>query len=129
MKKIFTIIAMFLFTYISAQTKQQRNVGSFSGISGANGIEIEITQANEESVFVSASDDSHADKIKTIVENGVLKIYYENKNWKNRKNFKLTLKAFISYKIIDKLLLQEHQYKSIQFFLLFVQIYLFFFFF
>lgn len=104
MKKIFTIAALFLSVSATAQTKQQRNVGSFSGISGATGIDVQITQGHEETVFVSASDDSFVDKLKTVVEDGVLKIYYENTNWKNRKQNKLTLKAFVTYKTINKLM-------------------------
>lgn len=103
MKKLFTLVAILLSLIAVAQTKQQRNVGSFTGISAATGMQVEITQGNDETVFVSASDGAYAEKIKTVVENGLLKIYYEDKDRKYKKNQKLTLKAFVTYKTIDKL--------------------------
>ncbi len=104
MKKLFTVAAILFSMYVSAQTKQQRNIGSFNGISAATGIEVQLTQGNEEVVFVSSSDDMYAEKIMTVVENGLLKIYYENKDWKNKKDQKLVLKAFVTYKNINKLM-------------------------
>ena len=77
MKKLFSVLAILLSVSVVAQTKQQRNIGSFTGISAATGIQVEITQGNDETVFVSASDDVYAEKIKTVIENGLLKIYYE----------------------------------------------------
>jgi len=103
MKKLFTVVAMLFSICSIAQTKQQRNIGSFTGISAATGIQVEITQGNNETVFVSSSNDMYTENIKTVVENGVLKIYYENKDWKNKKEPKLTLKAFVNYKNIDQL--------------------------
>ena len=103
MKKLFSVLAILLSVSVVAQTKQQRNIGSFTGISAATGIQVEITQGNDETVFVSASDDVYAEKIKTVIENGLLKIYYEDRDAQYKKNHKLTLRAFVTYKIIDKL--------------------------
>lgn len=103
MKKIFTILALLAVVYSNAQTNVQRMVGSFSGVSAASGIQVEITHADEESVFVSASDEAYTDKLKTVVENGVLKIYYENKDWKKGSVKNLKLKAFVKFKNIDKI--------------------------
>ena len=103
MKKLFSVLAILLSVSVVAQTKQQRNIGSFTGISAATGIQVEITQGNDETVFVSASDDVYAEKIKTVIENGLLKIYYEDRDGQSKKNHKLTLKAYVTYKIIDKL--------------------------
>ena len=75
--------------------------GSFTAISVSSGIDLYLSQGNEESVAVSASDQKHLDRLKTEVVNGVLKIYYDNKgvSWKsdNRK-----LKAYVSFKTLDK---------------------------
>lgn len=76
--------------------------GSFTAISVSSGIELYMTQGNEESVAVSASDQKHLDRLMTEVVNGTLKIYYDNKgmSWKsgNRK-----LKAYVSFKTLVKL--------------------------
>ena len=60
------------------------------------------TQGNEEAVAVSASEIEYRDRIKTEVEDGVLKIYFDNKgfhlNWGNKK-----LNAYVSVKNIDAL--------------------------
>ena len=76
--------------------------GSFTAISVSSGIELFMTQGNEESVAVSAADQKHLDRIITEVVNGTLKIYYDNKglSWKsdNRK-----LKAYVSFKTLVKL--------------------------
>ncbi|MFN0081279.1 MAG: GIN domain-containing protein [Ferruginibacter sp.] len=103
MKKIFTLVALLAVIYSNAQTNVQRIVGSFAGVSAATGIQVEITQGDEESVFVNASDDAYTDKLKTVVENGVLKIFYENKDWKKNSVKNLKLKAFVKFKNIDKI--------------------------
>jgi len=63
-----------------------------------------LTQSTEEAVAVSAATDEYRDKIKTIVEDGVLKIYYGNNNWPGL-NFRVNrkLKAYVSFKTLDRL--------------------------
>jgi len=110
MKKIFTlIIATLSITILFAQktindpNAEKRNVSGFHAIEVSNGIDLYLSQGNE-AVAVSASETKYRDKIKTEVENGVLKIYYENENrhisisWGNRK-----LKAYVSAKTLDGL--------------------------
>lgn len=82
---------------------EKRSVSGFHAIDIAGGIDLFLTQGNEEGVAVSASEKEYRDKIKTVVENGVLKIYYETKwyNWSARVNRKL--KAYVSIKNIDGL--------------------------
>jgi hypothetical protein len=103
MKKLFTTLAIVATTVCFAQTKQARNVGSFSAISAATGVTVEVTQGTEESVFIIVSDDEYAENLKTVVENGMLKIYYENTKGKDKKMQKITLKAFVTYKNIEKI--------------------------
>jgi hypothetical protein len=111
MKKLFLFLACFLSLAVFAQDTKVisdpnavvRSLnGSFTAISVSSGIDLYITQGNEESVAVSASDQKHLDRIKTEVVNGTLKIYYNNKGitWKsdNRK-----LKAYVSFKTLEKL--------------------------
>lgn len=77
--------------------------GSFTGISVSSGVDLYITQGNEESLAVSASDEKHLARFKTEIENGTLKIYYDNKGvtWTNHDNRKL--KAYVSFKTLEKL--------------------------
>jgi hypothetical protein len=111
MQKIsFLLAACLIMAGASAQTvvhdanAQVRNVGDFHAIRVSTGIHLYLTQGNETAVAVSASDNTYRDRIKTEVVGGVLKIYYENSNWKfwgddPRKD----LKAYVSCKTIDGL--------------------------
>jgi len=76
--------------------------GSFTGISVSSGIELYLSQGNEESIAVSASDEKYMDRFKTEVENGVLKIWYDNKGvtWRSENK---KLKAYVSFKTLNKL--------------------------
>ena len=101
MKKIFLIVFVLLSMYCEAQTLQKRDIGSFNGIISASGIIVEITQGNEESVSVSATNDDYLNNFKTIVENGILKIYFESKKWNDRNQKNLKLKAFVTFKLLN----------------------------
>lgn len=82
---------------------EKRTVSSFHGIDVGTGIELVISEGNEE-VAVSAATTEFRDKIVTKVENGILKIYYENKLQSiNTKKEKKELKAWVSYKNLDRL--------------------------
>jgi len=91
-------------TVIADANAQQRTLsGSFSAIDVSNGIDLYLTQGNEESVAVSASDQKYMDRFKTVVENGVLKIYFDNKGINFAINDKRKLKAYVSFKTLEKL--------------------------
>ena len=78
-----------------------RSVNSFHAVHVSNAFEVYITQAAEERVAVSATDKADLANIETNVEDGVLKIRYnDNKKWwgSNKK-----LKAYIAVKRIDEL--------------------------
>lgn len=77
----------------------KRPVESFQAITVSDGIDLYLSQGGEEVLAVSANEISHRDKIKTVVENGVLKIFLEQGwNWKFKK-----LRAYVSVKEIKKL--------------------------
>jgi hypothetical protein len=83
---------------------QKRTVGSFHGIEVATGIELILTPGNTEEVAVSASKDEFRERIITRVENGLLKIYYDNKfKAMNFKKEKKDLRAYVSYRSLDRL--------------------------
>jgi hypothetical protein len=77
----------------------KREIGSFQAISVSDGIDLYLSQGGEEVLAVSANEIAQRDKIKTVVENGELKIYLDQGwNWKFRK-----LRAYVSVKEITKL--------------------------
>jgi hypothetical protein len=82
---------------------EKRNVSGYHAISVSGGIDLYLSQGSE-SVAVSASETKYRDRIKTEVENGVLKIWYEtnsniNIDWGNNRR----MKAYVSFKDLDKL--------------------------
>jgi len=77
--------------------------GSFSAITVTDGIDVYLTQGQTESVTVSSSDEKYMSRFKTEVVNGTLKIYYDNKGINWAFNEKRKLKAWVTFKNIDKL--------------------------
>ena len=90
---------------INDANAQKRNVSGFHGIDVATGIELTLTKGSTEEVAVSASEVEFRDKIVTEVVNGILKIHYETKTGAiNRRNESKHLRAYVSYKTLDKLI-------------------------
>lgn len=105
MKKLLLLAAVALATLgVQAQktvydaNAEVRNVGSFHAIQLSNAFSVILTQGSEEGIAVSASEKDEMDNIKTKVENGVLKIWFDNNRKWNSKN---KLKAYISVKNLD----------------------------
>ncbi|MBC7887166.1 MAG: DUF2807 domain-containing protein [Ferruginibacter sp.] len=110
MKKYFiSFIAMLFFTGATAQktfvndgnAEVRKLTGSFNSIIISGGIDLYLSQYDNESVAVSASSDEFKQNIKTVVENNTLKIYYEGGRQWNTGNKKM--KAYVSFKTIEKL--------------------------
>lgn len=99
-----TVSLCFAQKIVNDPNAEKRNVSGFHGIEVSTGIELVITQSGSEEVAVSASTTEFRDKIVTKVDNGILKIYYENKLASiNTKKERKDLKAYVSYKSIDRL--------------------------
>lgn len=110
MKKIFLLFFLLGTLAVNAQktvhdaNATTREVKNFHAIDIADGVDLYLTQGNEEAVAVSASSDEYRNRIRTEVINGVLKIDFNQEGtWKlnwfgNRK-----LKAYVSVKTLDKL--------------------------
>lgn len=112
MKLILSFLTVFV---VLAATAQQTKVyndpnaktrtisGSFKKVSVSGGVELYLTQGTETALAVSVSDTKYEERFKTEVEDGVLKIYYDNKGvtWTNDKHRKL--KAYLSVKSIEGL--------------------------
>lgn len=80
---------------------QVRDAKNFTVIRLSSAFDVYLTQGNEESVAVSASEKEFIEDIRTDVKNGVLTIDYKPKKGWGRGNRKL--KAYISFKQLDKL--------------------------
>jgi len=110
MKKIYLVFSLLCTMAVNAQktvhdaNATARQVSSFHAIDIADGVDLYLTQGNEEAAAVSASTDEYRNRIRTEVINGVLKIDFNQEGtWKlnwfgNRK-----LKAYVSVKTLDKL--------------------------
>ncbi len=112
MKKLFlafllvtsSCLCLFAQKTVNAPNAEKRAVSGFHGIEVATGIELTLTRGNAEEVAVSAANTEFRDKIVTKVENGILKIHYETKTGSiNKKKETKDLKAWVSYKTLDKL--------------------------
>ena len=109
MKKILTLcFVLFGSTVLLAQktvndvNAELRQVKGFHGVSVSNAFEVILTQGNEEAVAVSAGDKDDNQYIRTEVQNGVLRIWFDNNNkkeWGRNKE----LRAYVSVKNISVL--------------------------
>lgn len=86
---------------INDPNAEVRKVAPFSGIKVSGGIDVYVS-AGDEAIAVSASKQEHKDRIRTEVENGVLKIWYDGSQGMNIRGAK-NLKAYVSYKTIKSL--------------------------
>lgn len=101
------ILTLFVWTALTAGAQKTvydanaevRQVGTFHAIQLSNAFTVLIAQGSEAGLAVSASDRSEISSIKTKVENGVLKIWYDNDKGWTKKNPKL--KAYISVKTLE----------------------------
>ncbi len=89
-------------TIINDPNVEVRPVGSFSAIKVSGGIDLYMSPGDKEALAVSASESQFRDRIKTIVENGVLSIYYDNDGMKLNSGSK-RLKAYVSFTTLRRL--------------------------
>lgn len=113
MKKILSLIVCIVLvvtcfaqkTVVNDKNAEVRKVSGYHGIRIASGIDLYISQGSTEGVAVSANQEKYRNNIKTEVENGILKIYYDNGmgmhfSWGNdAKN----MKAYVTIKDITEL--------------------------
>lgn len=120
MKKLILFLPVLLsVTFLFAQSTvvhdshaEARTVTSFHAIEISSGINLTIKQGNDEAVAVSALTPEIRSRIKTKVENGTLKIYFDNdglRGWKNNRE----LKAYVSFKNIDGLEINSGSFTTI----------------
>lgn len=111
MKNIFCFLFFITAILFSAEAQKQFVVdanaemrslnGSFNKIKVSNAINLYLSQSSTESIAVSAAEDKFKAGIKTVVENNVLKIYYDGeRSWSGRNR---KMKVYVSFKNIDEL--------------------------
>jgi Putative auto-transporter adhesin, head GIN domain len=108
MKNILFAVALTVISGMASAQKivndpnaEVRTVSSFHALHVSNSFDVILTQGPEEGLAVSANSKEDMASIKTVVEKGVLRIWFDEKNkwWpKNRK-----LKAYVSVKNLDEL--------------------------
>lgn len=111
MKKIFLSLFSILSLHLFAQdvivndANAEKRIlsSSFNAIKVSSGIELLLTQGGEESLAVSASEPQYLERLKTEVVDGTLKIYYDNSSMVWNDNDKRKLKAYVSFKTLEKL--------------------------
>ena len=107
-------LLLFLIVFIAANAVHAQNEivvdpnasvrtvsGNFNAIKVSGGINLYLSQSADEAVAVSAGEERFKDGIKTVIEDGTLKIYYSgDKNWskKDRK-----LRVYVSFKNLEKI--------------------------
>lgn len=101
-----SVISLHAQLTVNDPNAEKREAKNFHAISISNSFDIFIAQGSEEAVAVSASEDKYKQNIKVDVRDGVLKIWLEKegKFWKGLSGDKMKLKAYISFKNIDKLI-------------------------
>ncbi|RYY52744.1 MAG: DUF2807 domain-containing protein [Chitinophagaceae bacterium] len=109
MKKIIlALVAVFALagTYaqktISDPNAQVREAKGFTAIKLSSAFDVYITQG-EEGLAVSATDTKYLENIKTEVSGGTLRVWYDGSGMKNWNTGKMKLKAYISFRDINKL--------------------------
>jgi Putative auto-transporter adhesin, head GIN domain len=111
MKKLFSIFVFsvfFIYTHaqkINDPNAEVREAKNFHAISVSSAFDVFISQGDEEVVAVSASEEKYKADIKVEVRDGILRIRFEKegKFWKGWNTDKVKLRAYISFKNIDKL--------------------------
>ncbi|MBL0272197.1 MAG: DUF2807 domain-containing protein [Chitinophagaceae bacterium] len=110
MKKLSILfLALFIYTGINAQqvndpNAEIRQARNYHGISLSNAFDVYLTQSNDEAVAVSASETKYRDHIKVEVKDGILYISYDNPGKTGWGSGNKKLKAYISFRQIDKLI-------------------------
>ena len=110
MKKIVAFLCIFTAVHIARAQNEivvdpnasLRTVnGNFTAIKVSGGINLYLSQSPDVAVAVSAAEEKFAAGIKTTIEDGVLKIYYEGeKFWKSKDR---KLRVYVSFKTLEKI--------------------------
>lgn len=101
---LFAIAAAAQNNVVNDKDAEARTVSGFHAVEVSHGIDLYISQGTAEGVAVSAKNAKYRSNIKTVVENGVLKIYYDDAGTHVHVNFdSRKLIAYVTVKDIDNL--------------------------
>ena len=110
MKKIIASLVIACYALTAAAQKEIINDpnaelreinGTFNNIKISGGIDLFLTQSDEEAIAVSASENKFKEGIKTIIENHTLRIFYLGiKGWNNDKK---SMRVYVSFKNLEKI--------------------------
>ncbi len=100
---LFILIAVAQDTQMEDPNVEKRMVKPFHSIKVTDGIDLYLTQSEEEAVAISASREEYKSRLKTEVEEGVLKIYYDRESLNDWAGSGKRLKAYVSVKTLVKL--------------------------
>ncbi|MFZ1304326.1 MAG: head GIN domain-containing protein [Ferruginibacter sp.] len=110
MKKIVLLLAVSCFAFLSnaqndivvdANASVRTIAGQFDAIKVSGGIDLYLSQSDHVAIAVSAGNENFKEGIKTVIEDGTLKIFYKGENSWRKKDSKL--RAYVSFKDIKKL--------------------------
>src|ERR1700733_10918439 len=95
MKKIITMLALVFTCLLTVQAQkvvyddniQKRDISSFHAIETSSGIEVIMSKGDKEELAVSVGNLAYLNEVRTVVENGVLKLS-RNSDWKLWRQFK-----------------------------------------
>ena len=102
------LLAMLISSGIYAQqvndpNAEIRQAKGYHGINVSSSFDVYLTQSNEEAVAVSAAETKYRERIKVEVKEGILYISYNQEGKMSWASGNKKLKAYISFKELDKL--------------------------
>ena len=110
MKKIIAFLFIFFAVHVARAQNEivvdpnasERTVnGNFTAIKISGGIDLYLSQSDNIAIAVSAANETIKEGIKTTIEDGVLKIYYDgDKGWKQKDR---KLRVYVSFKTLEKI--------------------------
>jgi hypothetical protein len=110
MKKIFALAVVLFTALVTVKAQkvvyddnvQKRTISSFHAIETSSGIEVIMSKGDKEELAVSVGNIEYIDQVRTVVENGVLKLSRASDNWKFWTKFKnWKVKVYVSYVNVD----------------------------
>ena len=103
MKKILLPVLALLVTVFSctAQLKEERNVGSFTGVKSNGSFAVYLHQGDAEKIVIEA-ESGPIEKIITEVEGNTLKIYTEDDSWFKTMNFK-NVNIYVTFRRLNEI--------------------------
>ncbi|MFM6926374.1 MAG: head GIN domain-containing protein [Ferruginibacter sp.] len=75
--------------------------GQFNAVKVANGIDLYLSQSDNMAIAVSAASEMHKQNIKTVIENGTLRIFYEGEKGWSKKDRKF--RVYVSFSELKKI--------------------------